>query len=86
MTTSMPASTSKSSSACRCSKDCGCCTRKALAALPPPGPKPPGFLARRPWIWVLVAFGIMFSAWTVMFTMAMKNQPEVVPLVVNAAE
>ncbi|MDB6140781.1 MAG: hypothetical protein JWO94_3853 [Verrucomicrobiaceae bacterium] len=85
MTTSTPANTSKSDGACRCNKDCGCCVRKELAATalrPPaaePGP-PPGFLARRPWIWVFVAFGIMFSAWTVMFTLAMKNQPANVEL------
>ena len=83
MTTSTPASTSKNSADCRCSKDCGCCTRKAREQVPTPAP---GFLAKRPWIWVFVAFGIMFSAWTVMFSLAMKNQPEVVPMVVNAAE
>lgn len=82
MTTSTPANTSKNS-ACRCNKDCGCCTRKALAAKPK---AEPGFLAKRPWLWVFVAFGIMFTAWTVMFTLAMKHQPEVVPLVVNAAK
>lgn len=77
MTTSTPHSTSKSSSACRCSQDCGCCTRKALAA----AAAAPGFFGRRPWIWIFVAFGIMFSAWTVMFTLAIKNQPEAVELV-----
>ena len=89
MTTSTPPSTSKSSD-CHCSKDCGCCSRKALAAASaaavaetaPAPPQPvPGFLAKRPWIWIFVAFGIMFSAWTVMFTMAIKNQPENVELV-----
>ena len=90
MTTSTPHSTSKSSSACRCSQDCGCCTRKALAATAAapavetaaaPEPAAPGFLGRRPWIWIFVAFGIMFSAWTVMFTLAIKNQPAAVDLV-----
>lgn len=80
MTTSMPASTSKNSGTCKCSKDCGCCTRKALARSAKPQP---GFFAKRPWLWVFVAFGIMFSAWTVMFSLAIKNQPAVVPLVVN---
>lgn len=88
MTTSTPPSTSKSSD-CRCNQDCGCCTRKALAKAaavaptPEPAPEPAalGFLASRPWIWVFVAFGVMFSAWTVMFTLAIKNQPERVELV-----
>lgn len=89
MTTSTPASISKSDSACRCNKDCGCCTRKALAApsVPPPAIEPkPGFLARRPWIWVFVAFAIMFSAWGVMFTLAMKHIPENVELAQGAKE
>ncbi len=73
----MPASTSKNSG-CKCSKDCGCCLRKKSATQEPP--KAPGFLAKRPWLWVFVAFGIMFSAWTVMFTLALKNQPQTVPL------
>ena len=79
----MPANTSKSSSTCRCDKDCGCCSRKAQAAAPPPAPEP-GFLAKRPWIWVFVAFGIMFSAWSVMFTLAIKNQPVNVELAEQA--
>ncbi|MDB6119469.1 MAG: hypothetical protein JWO08_3250 [Verrucomicrobiaceae bacterium] len=78
MTISMPASTSKNSG-CKCSKDCGCCLRKKSATHEQP--KAPGFLARRPWLWVFVAFGIMLSAWTVMFTLALKNQPQTVPLV-----
>ena len=40
-----------------------------------------GFFAKRPWLWVVAAFGIMFSAWAVMFTLAFKNIPENVPLV-----
>ena len=78
MNTSTPASTSKNKDGCRCNKDCGCCTRSKPAEL--------GFLAKRPWLWVCLAFGIMFSAWSVMFTLAIKNQPQVVPMVVNAAE
>ena len=78
----MPANTSKSSSTCRCNKDCGCCSRKAQADSPPT--PEPGFLAKRPWIWVFVAFGIMFSAWSVMFTLAIKNQPANVELAEQA--
>lgn len=89
MTTSTPPSTSKSSPghACRCDQNCGCCTRKALAATVPSGktepaaPAPqPGFFASRPWLWVYVAFAIMFSAWTVMFAVAIKNKPQSVEL------
>ncbi len=39
-----------------------------------------GFFAKRPWIWVFVAFGIMFSAWSVMFSLALKNIPKDVPM------
>lgn len=74
----MQTSTSKNKASCRCDKNCGCCLKK-------PKQREPGFLARRPWIWVCVAFGLMFSAWTVMFTLAMHHQPEVVPLAVTAA-
>ena len=79
MNTSMPASTSKNKDGCRCNKDCGCCANRAQT-------KELGFFAKRPWIWVCVAFGVMFSAWTVMFSFAINNQPQVVPMAVNAAE
>lgn len=78
----MQTSTSKNKGACSCDKNCGCCLRKQQQQQQPKA----GFLARRPWIWVCVAFGLMFSAWTVMFTLAMRHQPEVVPLAVTAAE
>lgn len=39
------------------------------------------YLRERPWIWVVVAFVLLFSAWTTLFTIALKNQPEKVPLV-----
>ena len=38
------------------------------------------FLRERPWIWVVVAFVFLFSAWTTLFTIALRNQPEKVPL------
>ncbi len=72
----MPASTSKSKSgACRCDQNCGCCSRKAAAEKP----RELGFFGKRPWLYVVVAFMIMFSAWGVMFTMAIKHQPKAVP-------
>lgn len=39
------------------------------------------YLRERPWIWVVIAFVLLFSAWTTLFTIALKNQPEKVPLV-----
>ena len=39
-----------------------------------------GFLARRPWLWVVFAFVLLLSAWTALFYIALNNQPEVVPL------
>lgn len=39
-----------------------------------------GFIARRPWLWVVLAFVVLLSAWGVLFYIAIKNQPEVVPL------
>jgi hypothetical protein len=39
------------------------------------------FFRERPWLWVVVAFIVLFSAWTTLFTIAIKNQPEKVPLV-----
>lgn len=41
----------------------------------------PGFFAKRPWIWIIAAFAIMFTAWGVMFTMAYRHQPKPVPMV-----
>jgi hypothetical protein len=40
----------------------------------------PGFLASRPWLWVVFAFVVLISAWSVLFYIALNNQPEVVPL------
>ncbi|MBL9131072.1 MAG: hypothetical protein JNG86_07735 [Verrucomicrobiaceae bacterium] len=39
-----------------------------------------GFFTRRPWLWVVAAFVVLLSAWSVLFYIAMNNQPEVVPL------
>ena len=38
------------------------------------------FLKNRPWIWVWVAFGVLLSAWTILVTIAVNNQPEKIPL------
>ncbi|MCB1237567.1 MAG: hypothetical protein KDM91_21055 [Verrucomicrobiae bacterium] len=31
---------------------------------------------QRPWLWVVVAFLILFAAWGAFFTLAIKFQPE----------
>jgi len=76
MATSTPSNTS--SNKCRCDQKCGCCLKKKK--------KEPGFIGKRPWLLVIVAFGMMFSAWSVMIYMAVTHQPEVIPLVTHAAE
>jgi hypothetical protein len=37
-------------------------------------------LGRRPWLFVVAAFVMLFSAWSALFYIAMNNQPETVPL------
>ncbi len=39
-----------------------------------------GFIASRPWLWVVLAFVVLLSAWGTLFYIALNNQPEVVPL------
>ncbi len=39
-----------------------------------------GFFALRPWLWVVLAFVVLISAWSVLVYIALNNQPEVVPL------
>ncbi len=39
-----------------------------------------GYFARRPWLWVVLAFVMLLSAWSVLFYIALNNQPEIVPL------
>lgn len=39
-----------------------------------------GFIASRPWLWVVLAFVMLLSAWSVLFYIALNNQPEIVPL------
>ena len=38
------------------------------------------FFRKRPWIWIVVAFLILISAWVVLFKIAGKHRPEKVPL------
>ena len=39
-----------------------------------------GFFRSRPWLWVVFAFVLLFSAWTALFYIAIQNQPEVIPM------
>ena len=39
-----------------------------------------GFFARRPWLFVVGAFCVLFAAWGTMFYLAYSNLPEMVPL------
>ena len=80
----MPANTSKNKdSACRCDQNCGCCLKKKPAAKVEPKL---GFFGKRPWLYVVIAFMIMFTAWGFMFTLAIKHRPETVPLVTLSHE
>lgn len=47
--------------------------------------KEPGFLGKRPWLFVVGAFVLLFTAWTVLFVVAYKHQPENIPLVQEQA-
>lgn len=72
MTTSTLGNTSKSN--CRCDKNCGCCLKKTRRK------NLLGWLVARPWLLVIVAFMLMFSAWGVMIYFAVNNQPVRVPM------
>ena len=83
----MPANTSRNdtkSSACRCDQNCGCCLKKKPALLPAE-PKL-GFFGKRPWLFVVFAFALLFSAWGALFYIAIKFRPETVPLATLSAE
>lgn len=32
------------------------------------------------WIWVVLAFAVLISAWTVLIVIASKNQPEIIEI------
>lgn len=36
------------------------------------------FLNRHPWIYVVLAFTLLISAWSALITLAVKNSPEVI--------
>jgi hypothetical protein len=36
----------------------------------------PGFLARHPWIFVVLAFVLLLGAWSTLITIAVKHAPE----------
>ena len=38
------------------------------------------FFKKRPWLIIVFAFIVLLSAWTMFFNVALKNQPESVPL------
>ena len=55
---------------------CGncCCGEAAAPAEPPPrGNGLTGWLADRPWLFVVGAFGLLIGVWSTFLTLAMKN-------------
>jgi hypothetical protein len=38
----------------------------------------PGFLARHPWLFVVLAFALLIGAWTTLITVATKHAPQVI--------
>lgn len=42
--------------------------------------KPDGFLVRHPWLFVVLAFGLLITAWTALITVAVKHSPQQVEL------
>ena len=38
------------------------------------------FLKKRPWLLVCLAFAVLFTAWGILFSIALDNQPEKIPL------
>ena len=38
------------------------------------------FIAKRPWILIVIAFAILISGWIFLLRLARENQPETVPL------
>jgi hypothetical protein len=39
-----------------------------------------GFLGKRPWLFVIAAFMLLFGAWTALFILAYQNQPQAIPV------
>ncbi len=68
----MPVNTSSSRKrSCACDRNCGCCGKQKAK---------PGFFGRRPWLFVVFAFMLLFAAWGGLFYIAIKNRPASVPL------
>lgn len=42
----------------------------------PPSQENLSFLNRNPWIYVVLAFVLLISAWSALITLAVKNSPE----------
>ncbi len=38
------------------------------------------FIRQRPWLWIVVGFTVLITAWIIFMTIAIRNQPEEVPL------
>lgn len=37
-------------------------------------------LKKRPWLWIVLAFISLIGAWSALITIALKNQPEKIPV------
>lgn len=53
---------------------------------PVPPETPPPERKSQAWLWVVVAFVVLLSAWGTLITIALKNRPEPVPLKSAPAE
>ena len=42
-------------------------------------------LRRKPWLWIVLAFVMLIAAWTVLITIAVRDQPEKIPVGAKAA-
>ena len=38
------------------------------------------FFTKRPWIWIVFAFVVLITAWSIFINIAINHQPEKVPL------
>jgi hypothetical protein len=41
-----------------------------------PVPDRPAFLVRHPWLFVVLAFGLLITAWSALITIAVKHAPQ----------
>jgi hypothetical protein len=49
----------------------------------PPSQDNASFLNRHPWIYVVLAFVLLISAWSALITLAVKNSPETIEVIQN---